>query len=451
MFISKEIKVDLSVEQVFKYVMNFSQLYEWDDNIIEGHRIDLGEIKVGSKFNLLYSILGTLQNLEYTLVSFNENQSLEFRCITPSFNAIDKIIFLKLDNNKTSITYSVNISVKNKIQDLVLKSIMNRIANRVIFRLKEVLEKKESFQTSTNSLSLLNIPYRFSKKGWNYNRKQFCATSMRSKTVLITGATSGLGKSTTFNLASKGCDLILVGRNHDKLEQLKNEIINRGFVKKIDIYSCEMEDLVAVDQTCNQIIAQGHRIDGLINNAGALYSSEKSINGVERTTVVDLLAPTLICSKLIKIISLEGCIINVTSGGMYSTGLNIDELKVAALPFSGAKAYALAKRALHIYSIGLNAEVEKNGIRIHSMHPGWADTPGVLGSLPIFYRLTKRWLRTPFQGSDTIVWLVMNNPNQGGKLWLDRKIQPDHILNSTTEKQDDYLNLRNFLDPFIGA
>jgi short-subunit dehydrogenase len=325
---------------------------------------------------------------------------------------------------------------------------MNRIGDRVVYRLKEVLEKKEKLHPTGKTLSLLNVPYRFSAKGWNHRRKKFSATHARSKTILITGATSGIGRSATFSLAGKGCNLILVGRNRVKLKSLEKELRQRNFEKEIHLYSCDMQDLVTVRRMCDQIKADRRKLDVIINNAGALFSEAHSIQGIERTTVVDLIAPWTICCMLLGQINSGGCIINISSGGMYGSNLNISKLKTPDVPFSGSKAYAVAKRAMHAFSTGLNAEIEPRGIRVHCMHPGWVDTPGVLNSLPKFHKITKRWLRTSFQGADTIVWLAMNNPKPGGKFWLDRQIQPSHILKSTMTKENNEKELRTFLDSF---
>ncbi len=373
------------------------------------------------------------------------NRLLRFKCEAPNFQAIDEITFQAVNAEITTVTYQADIKIKSRISDFLFRPIMNRIGDRVVYRLKEVLKKKEELHPTGKPLRLHNLPYRFSAKGWNHRRKQFSATHARSKTILITGPTSGLGRSATFSLAGKGCNLILVGRNKIKLKDLEKELRQRKFDKEIHLYSCDMQDLENVRQMCDQIKADKRELDVIINNAGALFSEAHAIEGIERTTVVDLIAPWTICCKLLRQIVSGGCIINVSSGGMYGSGLDISKLKTPDVPFSGSKAYAVAKRAMDVFSTGLNAEIEPQGIRVHCMHPGWADTPGILNSLPKFHKITKRWLRTSFQGADTIVWLSMHNPKPGGKFWLDRRIQPSHILKSTQGKENDIRSCAPFL------
>jgi hypothetical protein len=85
------------------------------------------------------------------------------------------------------------------------------------------------------------------------------------------------------------------------------------------------------------------------------------------------------------------------------------------------------------------------------MHPGWADTPGVVTALPIFYKLTKPILRTPEEGADTINWLASST--EAGKLsgyfFLDRIAQTTHLLSKTKENEAERLELKNRLLEYL--
>ena len=448
MLIEKSVRIPMPAGEIYRYLLDFSQLYEWDDHVVEGWRVDLGPIGVGSKFGFKYSLAGGIQELEYTLEELEENKRLLFSCQAPSFSAVDTITLEAQGDEATEVHYKAEIDVGGGIKEFVFSRVMQKIGDGVVARMKEVLTKPETTAPSRSPLALTNLPYRFSTKGWNHRRKEFSATIARPGTILITGPTSGLGRSAALSLAGKGCSLILVARSEDKLSALETELRERGYTHEIHTYLCDMQDLSAVRKTCDKILADGHHIDSLINNAGALFAEAHPIDEIERTTVVDLLAPWIITCKLLPAMNRGSSIINVSSGGMYSARLSLSRLRTPETPFSGAKAYAYAKRAMHVFSVGLNTELRDRDIRIHCMHPGWADTPGVLTSLPGFHRITKRWLRTPFQGADTIVWLAMHNPLPGGGFWLDRQTQPPHILSSTEGNETDYTRLREFLDPF---
>ena len=99
----------------------------------------------------------------------------------------------------------------------------------------------------------------------------------------------------------------------------------------------------------------------------------------------------------------------VTSGGMYSQGLDVDDLEMDAADYKGTAQYARAKRA-QVELLGLWAERLAPTAVAHAMHPGWADTPGVESSLPTFRKLTGPALRTPDQGARHLLALGRASP-----------------------------------------
>ena len=99
----------------------------------------------------------------------------------------------------------------------------------------------------------------------------------------------------------------------------------------------------------------------------------------------------------------------VSSGGMYSEPLSVDQLEMSASDYDGTTAYARAKRAQVTLAELWATRLAAKGISVHSMHPGWADTPGVARSLPRFRRVVGPLLRTPADGVDTLVWLAVED------------------------------------------
>ena len=123
----------------------------------------------------------------------------------------------------------------------------------------------------------------------------------------------------------------------------------------------------------------------------------------------------------------------MTSGGMYTQPLDVGWLENPEPHYSGAVAYARVKRA----QVSLNAawapRLATSGITMSAMHPGWVDTPGVRRSLPRFRRVMSMLLRTPSEGVDTIVWLLVTPSRRTppGTLWLDRRSRQLHRLRRT--------------------
>jgi hypothetical protein len=127
-------------------------------------------------------------------------------------------------------------------------------------------------------------------------------------------------------------------------------------------------------------------------------------------------------------------VVNVLSGGMYTQKIHVDDLQSKNGTYSGSVAYARAKRGLMILTEEWARRWAKDGIVVNAMHPGWADTPGVLEALPEFHRVTERVLRTPEEGADTIVWLAAATEagKVSGEFWLDRR-HLKHVLPGTRE------------------
>jgi dehydrogenase/reductase SDR family member 12 len=101
--------------------------------------------------------------------------------------------------------------------------------------------------------------------------------------------------------------------------------------------------------------------------------------------------------------------------------------------------YARTKRAEVILTELWAERLAGTGVVVHTMHPGWADTPGVRSSRPRFYKATRLLLRTPAPGADTIVWLgaAAEPGHSSGRFWHDRRQRPTHLLPRTRETRKE--------------
>ena len=122
----------------------------------------------------------------------------------------------------------------------------------------------------------------------------------------------------------------------------------------------------------------------------------------------------------------------VTSGGMYGQKLRADDPEYTQGDYSPTTAYARSKRAQVELLPVLSQRWSSGGVGVHATHPGWADTPGVVDSLPTFHKLTGPLLRDAAGGADTTVWLGAVQPQPpSGELWHDRRARPTHLLRRT--------------------
>ena len=250
---------------------------------------------------------------------------------------------------------------------------------------------------------------------------------LSGKTGIVTGASSGLGLATAKILVKQGMECHLIGRN---LEKLQNSSI-RGK------YHClDMSDLKKVYSFAKEEIE--NPIDLLIHNAGDMPSTLTiTKEGFEEMFASQVLGPFILTKRLVDLGKLRlGCrVIFVSSGGMYLQKLDLSNLLFEKKSYNKYTGYANAKRAQVILA---ELFAQKYPQYLYSaMHPGWADTPGVRSSLPLFNKLLNKRFRSAEEGADTILWLAMTKEYPSGQFWFDRKRAKTTIwnFNQSSEKE----------------
>jgi len=266
--------------------------------------------------------------------------------------------------------------------------------------------------------------------------------SMDGKAVLVTGATSGLGLAAAEGFARLGAAVWLLARNDERGEHARQEVVARTGNRAVRVGLCDLSDLKAVRRFAERFSGEVSRLDVLVNNAGALLGERRlSVDGIELTFATNVLGPFLLTNLLTPLLekSAPARIVNVSSGGMYTQRIHVEDLQSAHGEFDGATAYARTKRAQVILTEQWAEQLDGSGVVAHAMHPGWADTPGLESSLPRFYRAARRLLRTPQEGADTIVWLgAAPEPARcSGGFWHDRRERPTHRVPWTRESAAD--------------
>ena len=176
----------------------------------------------------------------------------------------------------------------------------------------------------------------------------------------------------------------------------------------------------------------------LIHNAGVLPPARReTADGVELTFATNVLGPYLLTELLLDRLraSAPARVLFVTSGGMYTQRLAVDDLQSREGPFSGTAVYSRTKRAEMAICEEWADVLRGSGIVVHAMHPGWSDSPGIRDALPGFSRAIGPILRTPEEGVDTLVWLASaaEVAATSGRLWLDRRARPIHRLARTRD------------------
>ena len=259
------------------------------------------------------------------------------------------------------------------------------------------------------------------------------------RSIIITGATSGIGYAAAVALARRGAAVHFLARDRGRAERARRGIAAASGSTAISYGLADLEDLDAVRAFARQFRATHDRLDVLIHNAGVIHPQFRTdAAGTELTILGQVAAPFLLTTLLMPALlaAAPSRVITVSSGGMYTQRLDLATLQLPASHYRGVTAYARAKRAQVALSREWARRLAGTGVAFHAMHPGWVDTPGVAASLPGFRRVTRPILLSPEQGADTIVWLSTAPAERlgSGRFWHDRRPRPEHPLPWTREK-----------------
>ena len=449
--LDETIDVQRPLHEAFAYVSEFSRIEEWDPAVARGIKLSEGAPGVGSEYRIEMKAGFALH---YRVVEFEPDTRMLMTVDSRLFTAREEIRF-EGGTDSTRIRYIAEFDFPGPLALLnrVYPAAMQRVGKSAMAGLKDALEDEFEAPQASGMLAAadrLVLPglWRFTRLGYRESRRRWKPISayQGERRALITGATSGLGLAAARQLAALGARLTLVARDANKAEQLVADLQRETGNERIDIEIADLSLMADVHALCDRLLGADEPIDMLINNAGALFNPRQhTAEGFEKSFALLLLSPYIITERLHPLLrqSPSPRVVNVLSGGMYTQKIEVNDLQSRQGSYSGAVAYARAKRGLMILTEEWAARWRKDGFVVNAMHPGWADTPGVETSLPGFYRLTKRLLRTPEEGADTVVWLAASTEaaQVSGKFWLDREQHPSHLSRRTVETPGERLKL----------
>jgi NAD(P)-dependent dehydrogenase (short-subunit alcohol dehydrogenase family) len=272
--------------------------------------------------------------------------------------------------------------------------------------------------------------------------------SLEDRVALVTGASSGVGEAACEGLAAAGATVHMLVRNRERGEKAAAQVEGRlpAASGTLELEPCDLSDLGSVRRFSESFLARNQRLDLLVHNAGVLPSQRShSADGLELTFATNVVGPFLLTSLLLPALlaAAPSRVVTVSSGGMYTAGLDAEDPQLELRAYDGPHFYAHSKRAQVVLNRLWAEQFAAERIGFHAMHPGWVDTPGLRESLPRFHRLMRPLLRDARQGADTIVWLSAwpeLEPATGG-FWHDRAPRPEHRLPSTSESREERLRL----------
>lgn len=281
------------------------------------------------------------------------------------------------------------------------------------------------------------LGYRLRAQAWG---ERVPAGALRGRDVLVTGASSGIGEAACAQLVEAEARVHLLVRDRQRGESAAKRVRAAGG-GEAKVWICDVSDLDSVRSFAEEFTAEVPVLSGLIHNAGVLTADrERSAQGIELTFATAVVGPFLMTRLLLGPLEAAGRarVVWVSSGGMFTAKLEGSDLQLERRDFDGARFYAHAKRA-QVVCAQLFAGRDGATAGFHSMHPGWADTPGLTKSLPRFHKLMGPILRDAEQGADTAVWLLACDEADGhaGALWHDRRLRNPYRVPGTRESAAD--------------
>lgn len=227
-----------------------------------------------------------------------------------------------------------------------------------------------------------------------------------SKTVIITGASGGIGAAAARRLSRDGHEVVIVGRSPEKTRALADEL-------GAPWHLADFADLSQVRGLADALLAAHPRIDVLANNAGGMMGDRTlTVDGFERTFQVNHLAPFLLTELLMPALTAAGATVIQTSSAaarMFAR-FDIDDLQNANA-YSPLRAYGNGKLANILFTEELQRRHGDDGISAVAFHPGIVAT-GFAGETNHLLRriyhgpLRKLFTITPEKGADQLVWLA---------------------------------------------
>lgn len=246
--------------------------------------------------------------------------------------------------------------------------------------------------------------------------------SMNGQSVLVTGATSGIGLEAARELATRGARVTIVGRNADKTARVARE------VNAAHILVADLSELSQVRRVAAEFRAQVGRLDVLVNNAGvSLPTRQESREGVELTWVTNHLAPFLLTRELLPLLrrSARPRVVTTSSAAHAVGRIRFDDPEFRrGYGLGGFAAYAQSKLANALFTRELARR--EPGVQANALHPGGVNTPLMAGAggplRPVLGRVMQATLLTPVQGAQTIIYLAANDVGVSGAYFVKERL-----------------------------
>lgn len=252
--------------------------------------------------------------------------------------------------------------------------------------------------------------------------------SFKDKTVLITGATSGIGKETATVLAKMGAHLVFTSRDIHRGEICRKEIIALSENKSVNVLFCDLSSFASIRNCCKEFMEKYKHLDVLINNAGVWETKHVlSKDGIENNFATNHLAPFLLTNLLLDVLkkSAPSRIITVSSKLHERGTIKFDDLE-SKKSFNYMQSYAQSKLANILFTKQLAQMLKHNGVTANALMPGVVASTNLFRNANFIFKCIIRCLTVTIEeGAQTSVYLATSPKVEGitGQYFEKKKIK----------------------------
>jgi NAD(P)-dependent dehydrogenase (short-subunit alcohol dehydrogenase family) len=235
--------------------------------------------------------------------------------------------------------------------------------------------------------------------------------TLEGKRMLVTGATSGMGKVTALRLAQQGASVVLVGRNPDKTEATAQEIRRQAPQGEVQCLVADLTSLAQVRALAQAYQSAYPRLDVLINNAGGMFARRQlSADGLEMTFALNVFAPFLLTQLLLDTLkaSAPARIITVASATHMGKQVPFDDL-THEKGYKPLNVYAESKLMAIMLTYELARRLEGTRVTANTLHPGVVATnfgKGEGGKWNAMFTALAPFSLSPEKGAQTAIYLA---------------------------------------------
>jgi retinol dehydrogenase 14 len=257
---------------------------------------------------------------------------------------------------------------------------------------------------------------------------------MTGRTVLVTGATGGIGKATASGLAALGAHLAITGRDPGRAEAAAREIRAAGG-GRVDVFVADLSSQSEVRRLAAEVLQRLPRLDVLVNNVGGYWNTRHvTADGLERTFALNHLAPFLLTDLLLDrlIQSSPARVVTVASHAHRMGRIDFDDLQ-GERSYSGSRAYDQSKVANVLFAYELARRLRGTRVTSNAVHPGMVDTSFGAedhgGTQRLLVPFIRPFMKSPARGAATSIH-VASDPDL-------EQVTGRYFANSTPKKSSE--------------